>query len=97
MPLLLLIALLVLLNAPQIWVRLVLRRHARPRDDLPGTGGELARHLVERLQLGPIAVEQTEPGHDHFDPTAPAVRLSRPPRVTEGSSRVTTSTYFGSS
>ena len=43
---------------------------------MPGTGGELARHLVERFKLDGVAVETTDEGRDHFDPGAPAVRLS---------------------
>lgn len=62
--------------APQLWVRHVMRRHAREIPDMPGTGGELARHLVERFKLDGVAVETTDEGRDHFDPGAPAVRLS---------------------
>ena len=59
---------------PQWWARSVLRRHDRPRDDFPGTGGEFAEHLARRFDL-PIQVECTEAG-DHYDPGARAVRLS---------------------
>lgn len=51
----------------------------RYRGDLPGipgTGGELAQHLVSRFELDGVNVEETEPGRDHFDGSAPAVRLS---------------------
>jgi Zn-dependent membrane protease YugP len=61
---------------PQLWVRLVMRRHATELLDLPGTGGELAEHLVERFGLEGVIVEMTDEGRDHFDPSAPAVRLS---------------------
>ena len=40
-----------------------------------GTGGELARHLVQRFELTGVVVEETEHG-DHYDPAAKAVRLS---------------------
>ncbi len=77
-PMILLIAALVLLVAlilgPQWWVRQAMRRHAAPRPDLPGTGGELARHLLDLAGLQQVAVE-TAPA-DHYDPTARAVRLS---------------------
>jgi Zn-dependent membrane protease YugP len=62
--------------APQLWVRHVMRRYARDIPDMPGTGGELAQHLVERFGLEGVAVETTDEGRDHFDPRAPAVRLS---------------------
>lgn len=67
---------LLLIFGPQAWVRREMNRHAAPRPDLPGTGGELARHLLDRFQLGSIAVEMTEAG-DHYDPQARVVRLSQ--------------------
>lgn len=73
--LLLVVALLVLVYGPQWWVSYVLRRHSRELDNMPGTGGELARHLIERFELEGVGVEQTELG-DHYDPEAQMVRLS---------------------
>lgn len=68
---------LILVYAPQLWVQWVLNRHNRkPEDNFPGTGGELARHLLDRYDLGEISVEVTEAG-DHYDPDARAVRLTR--------------------
>ena len=61
--------------APQFWVSHVLKRHKAERRDLPGTGGELARHLVERFQLDGVRVERTDAG-DHYDPEERVVRLS---------------------
>lgn len=60
---------------PQFWVRRTMRRHGTPRPDFPGTGGELARHLVEHFGLDGVGVEQTDKG-DHYDPEARVVRLS---------------------
>ncbi len=71
------LAILVLLAAvalPQLWVRHTIRRHGDDRTDLPGTGGELARHLLDRFDLGHVRVEVTDRG-DHYDPDAKAVRL----------------------
>ncbi len=69
--------LLLLVFGPQLWVQWVLNRHNRkPEDNFPGTGGELARHLLDRYDLGEISVEITELG-DHYDPDARAVRLTR--------------------
>ncbi|MDP6377782.1 MAG: zinc metallopeptidase [Pseudomonadales bacterium] len=59
---------------PSLWVRAVMARHGTAIEDMPGTGGELARHLVERFDLG-VTVEETAPHTDHFDPQAGAVRL----------------------
>ncbi|MDX5333325.1 MAG: zinc metallopeptidase [Gammaproteobacteria bacterium] len=76
MPFLLLgLLLLLLVLGPGMWARWVLRRHAAPRADYPGTGGELARHLLDRHGLGAVPVEITESG-DHYDPTDKTVRLS---------------------
>ena len=62
---------------PQFWVRHVLRTHGDPRPDLPGTGAELARHLLDEAGLQQVKVEQTDIG-DHYDPDALAVRLTAP-------------------
>lgn len=61
---------------PQLWVRHVMKRHHREVADMPGTGGELAHHLVKRFKLDGIGVEETDEGRDHFDPQAQMVRLS---------------------
>jgi uncharacterized protein len=66
--------LVVLLFAPQWWVRRVLARHGAERPDLPGTGGELARHLLDEAGLQAVKVELTGDG-DHYDPEDRAVRL----------------------
>jgi hypothetical protein len=50
-------------------------RHGADRPDLPGTGGELARHLLDEAGLPQVAVEPTDEG-DHYDPVAQVVRLS---------------------
>ena len=71
------IVLLVLVYGPQLWVRWVLNRYNRAAEpNFPGTGGELARHLLDRYDLDEIGVEITDLG-DHYDPDARAVRLTR--------------------
>lgn len=60
---------------PQWWVRYVIRKHGKTLDDLPGTGGELAEHLIERFELHPVSLEKTEAFTDHYDPEAQCVRL----------------------
>ena len=66
---------LLLILGPGIWTRWVLKKHATPREDYPGTGGELARHLLDRFGLESVVVEATDRG-DHYDPIDKAVRLS---------------------
>jgi uncharacterized protein len=79
MPFILLGALLLalLVFAPQWWVKHVLRRHQAERDDLGGTGAELARLLLDKADLRHVKVELTE-GGDHYDPQAETLRLSLP-------------------
>ena len=77
MPVLLVLALgilLAVLLGPQWWIRRVLARHGVERSDLPGTGGEFARHLLDAAGLHGVKVELTGDG-DHYDPEDHAVRL----------------------
>ena len=74
---LLIILLLILVYGPQIWVRRVLDRHNRKAElNFSGTGGELARHLLDRYELNEVTVEITDFG-DHYDPLLRSVRLTR--------------------
>ncbi|WP_245411448.1 zinc metallopeptidase [Pleionea mediterranea] len=59
---------------PGWWVKHTLKKYSIEYDELPGTGGELAKHLIERLQL-PVSLEQTDQG-DHYDPQDKTVRLT---------------------
>ena len=61
---------------PHLWIRHVLKTHGEDSPEIPGTGGELARHLIERFQIEGVVVETTASGQDHYDPDAKAVRLS---------------------
>jgi hypothetical protein len=77
MPILLALGVLLLVAVvfgPQWWIRRVLSQHGGERTDLPGTGGELARHLLDAAGLTDVKVEATERG-DHYDPEQRAVRL----------------------
>ncbi len=68
---------LILIYGPQLWVQWVLDRYNRDTEEnFPGTGAELARHLLDRYDLQEIKVEVTEAG-DHYDPMARTVRLTR--------------------
>lgn len=72
---LLFLLLLALFTLPQWWVGHVLKKHGQKRDDFPGTGGELAQHLIEVQGLKEVSVEETPVG-DHYDPVDKAVRLT---------------------
>lgn len=71
-----LLVVLAAIYAPQYWVGHTMRRHGGVRPDFPGTGGEMAQHLVERFELSGVGVEATEAG-DHYDPETRTVRLSK--------------------
>ena len=67
--------LVVVVFAPSLWVRWVMHAYSEDLDGMPGTGGELAQHLIERFGLESVKVETTEVG-DHYDPVDKRVRLS---------------------
>ena len=67
---------LLLVFGPQVWVRRTLKKYGRKRADLPGTGGELAKHLVERFKLEGVQVRQGEAGEDYYNPDKKLISLS---------------------
>lgn len=73
---LLIVIVAALFFGPQIWVKRILKRYQAPRPDLPGTGGEFARHLIKRYELDDVTVEEAPEGKDHYDILAKKVRLS---------------------
>lgn len=70
------IVLLILIFGPGYWVKYVLKKYQYERNDFPGTGGELARHLLDQLKLESVRVEETDQG-DHYDPEEKKVALSK--------------------
>ena len=73
---LIIVAVIAILYGPQLWASQTFRRYSHKRDDIPGTGSELALHLLEKLNMQHVKVEQTEKDNDHYDIEAKAVRLS---------------------
>lgn len=71
----LLLAVLALVFGPMLWVRYVMRAYATEIPGMPGTGGELAQHLIERFKLQGVQVEVSPIG-DHYDPVERKVGLS---------------------
>ena len=65
---------LALIFGPSLWVKFVMRKYSSEKPEIPGTGGELAKHLIKRFSLEDVTVEVTELG-DHYDPTEKKVRL----------------------
>ncbi len=74
--LIVILILLVLLFGPQWWARYTFRRYAKPLERIPGSGSELARHLLDRFEMQAVSVEKTEANNDHYDPQNRSVRLS---------------------
>lgn len=72
-----LILVLALAYGPSLWVRYVLNKHSRPLEGMPGTGGELAQHLLERFELNTVKVEEADKGVNHFSPEENIIRLER--------------------
>ena len=70
------IIVLTLIFGPTLWVKLVMRWYSSEISDMPGTGGELAKHLIKRFSIKNVEVEVTELG-DHYDPIEKKVRLLR--------------------
>ena len=76
MPFIILLVLVVILlsSLPTLWIKFQLNRYSKHRDDIQGTGGELAQHLVEKLKLDDVEVL---PGDsDYYSATEKAVYLS---------------------
>lgn len=60
---------------PQWWAKRIFAKYSEPQQHIQGTGGELARHLLDRFKID-ADVEETEEGNDHYDPESKTVRLS---------------------
>ncbi len=67
---------LCLVFGPQLWCAHVLKRYNEPIKSLPGTGGELATHLLKRFGLDRVKVEMGQADQNYFDPEAKVVCLS---------------------
>ena len=70
------VLILVLIFGPQYWIKTTLKRYGKWRKDLQGTGGELAKHLVERFQLEGVTVVRGAVGADYYDPEEKIISLS---------------------
>ena len=64
-----------LVFGPGWWVRNVMSRYSSPADRYDGTGGELARYLLDSHNLQHVKVEETPTG-DHYDPLEKVIRLT---------------------
>ena len=69
------ILLFLLTMLPSLWTKHVLKKHNQPHPDIPGTGLQFAEHLVKKLNLKDVRIEETDQG-DHYDPIDKIVRIS---------------------
>ena len=69
------VVIIALIFGPGWWVRNVMSRYSKPEDRYDGTGGELARYLLDGLDLLNVKVEETPDG-DHYDPEEKVIRLT---------------------
>ena len=74
--LVLIVIVLAIMYLPGFWVKSVLKKHNHERSDFPGNGADMARHLLQKLNIDDVKVEVTEHG-DHYDPQDKAVRLTK--------------------
>ncbi len=65
-----------LVYGPTLWVRFVLWRYSSNIDDMPGTGAELAQHLIDRFKLTDVKVKKGQNGQDYYSPDEKIVSLS---------------------
>ncbi|WP_207060862.1 zinc metallopeptidase [Motiliproteus sp. SC1-56] len=63
------------LASPKIWARYVFYKHSCKRQDLPGTGGDLARLLTRCLPLNRVSLKQAE-NRSHYDLETSSLNLS---------------------
>lgn len=68
------ILLMIICFGPMTWARMIMSRHAKDRQEFPGTGGEFARHILDLAGLQNVGVEATTMG-DHYCPKDKVVRL----------------------
>lgn len=71
-------ALILIIFLPGWWVKSVLKRYSVERDDISGTGAQLAEHLAEVFKI-PVTVELADAAKrhgDHYDPSSKTIRLS---------------------
>ncbi len=82
--LILLLIVVLAIYGPSFWIRWVMYRNGKHIDAIPGTGQELAQHLIDRFELSDVQVEEGGKDVNHFDPSSGMVRLS--PEIFSGKS-----------
>ena len=73
--LIIILILFTVIYGPSLWAKHVLKKYNKDQY-FSGTGIDLARLLLDRMDMKSVRVEETELG-DHYDPEKRVVRLSR--------------------
>jgi uncharacterized protein len=71
-----LVVLLVVIFAPQFWTQAIFKKYSQELDAFPGTGGELAEHLISQFELVDVNVEELESNENYYDPENKTIGLS---------------------
>ena len=77
LPAILITVLVCVVFLPQFWVKRVIKKYSVTIDELPGTGGELARHLLDRYAMDDVRLERAKDDADHYDPETRTIRLAK--------------------
>lgn len=77
LPAILITVLVCVVFLPQFWVKRVIKKYSVTIDELPGTGGELARHLLDRFAMDEVRLERAKDDADHYDPETRTIRLAK--------------------
>ena len=72
----LLLLIVAVIYGPHLWAQYTFKRFSKTREDIPGNGAQLARHLLKKLNIENVTVEETKQDGDHYSSTDKAVRLS---------------------
>jgi len=72
----LLAIIIVVLFGPQIWADSIMKHYSTEIEAFPGTGGELARHLLEKFGLADIKLEKSERQENHYNPDEKTILLA---------------------
>ena len=68
----------VILFGPNLWAARILKKFNYCRNDIPGTGGEFAEHLLKQLELEKCHVKLGDQKNiDHYNPKTKTVVLSK--------------------
>jgi len=72
----LLILVIVIFFGPRIWANRTMKYYSREIHSLPGTGSELARHLLTRFGLSDTRLEKSDYQENHYNPEEKVIRLA---------------------